>query len=192
MSSHILCTMALNSTSRFDLATTYSFWLLRVMKFPSKKVQYSDVSDVEPMVLELKLLSIYNKKVMGECRAVRGGRSRFVVGPNPLRFWSRIWEESWKVVFGREVEVSPLRLDSGRLVYVAYWKVLKLVVERLMIKVGLLARWRKTGSLEWSVGWIRQEGSFYVLKERERENLNSHSYCWLLTIEKYIYKARLN
>ncbi|RVW43711.1 hypothetical protein CK203_020203 [Vitis vinifera] len=97
------------------------------MKFPSKKVQYSDVSDVEPMVLELKLLSIYNKKVMGECRAVRGGRSR-------------------------EVEVSPLRLDSGRLVYVAYWKVLKPVVERLMIKVGLLARWRETGSLEWSVG----------------------------------------
>ena len=31
-----------------------------------------------------------------------------------------------------------------------------------------------------------------LLKERERENLNSHSYDLLLTIEKYIYKARLN
>ena len=73
------------------------------MKFPSKKVQYSDVSDVKPMVLELKLLSIYNKKVMGECRAVRGGRSRFVVESKSFeilvedlggKLKSCIWERS--------------------------------------------------------------------------------------------------
>ena len=45
-----------------------------------------------------------------------------------------------------------LGLDLGRLVFIVFWKALKPVVERLMIKDGLLNGWRETESLEWSNG----------------------------------------
>ena len=57
-----------------------------------------------------------------------------------------------KAAYGREVGVLSLGLDLGRLVFVVFWKALKLVVERWMIKDGLLNGWRVTESLEWSVG----------------------------------------
>ena len=47
--------------------------------------------------------------------------------------------------------MSPLGLDSGRLVYGAYWMEEKLVVERLIIETGLLAKRRGIGSIGWSV-----------------------------------------
>ena len=81
---------------------------------------------------------------MGEFKTVRGGRSRFVVESKAFEILVEDSGGKLKGCIWREVEALPLGLDLGRLVFVAYWKMLKPIAERLMIKDGLLNGWRET------------------------------------------------